>query len=223
MINTNNIIRNNRKLLTLTIDKQGRLLIKAPINMSEETILDFIRKKQNWIDSKQNMILNARSLHNDILSYSELLYLGTLYKPQFVENIKLVELNGECISIPLNTKIEKVKKLLIKWYKMQAEKVLVNRVEYFLQITNLKCNSVKLINSKCKWGTCDSKRNLAFNWRTVMLPHNIIDYIVVHEITHLVEMNHSGAFWEVIQALIPDYKSHRKLLKDSNYVLELFR
>ena len=223
MMDTDNIIRNNRKLLTLTIDKQGKLLIKAPFNMPEKTIMEFIAKKQNWIESKQRMIFNARTLHKDILSYNSLLYFGTLYKPQFVESVKQIEIDGENINIPILTKVEKVQKILVKWYKIQAEKALITRVEYFLQIMSLKCTSVKLINSKRKWGTCDSSGNLAFNWRTIMLPHKIIDYIVVHEITHILEMNHSKAFWEVVQAIVPDYKSRRQLLKSSNYILDLFR
>ena len=155
--------------------------------------------------------------------HNELLYLGTLYQPQFKDGLKQIEIEQGFINIPTKIKVDKVQKALIKWYRIQAEKALITRTEYFLQIMNLKCNTVRLINSKCKWGTCDAKGNLSFNWRIIMLPHKIIDYIVVHEITHLIEMNHSKAFWEIVQAIISDYKPKRQLLKDSNYILELFR
>jgi len=145
MINADNIIRNNRKLLTLTISNDGKLLIKAPTNMPEQTILNFVRQKQSWIESKQRMILNARNLHHSILSYNELLYLGTLYQPQFKDGLKQIEIEQGFINIPTKIKVDKVQKALIKWYRIQAEKALITRTEYFLQIMNLKCNTVRLI------------------------------------------------------------------------------
>ena len=83
--------------------------------------------------------------------------------------------------------------------------------------------SIKLANAKKRWGSCDSAGNILFNWRILMLPPVLIDYIIIHEFAHLVEMNHSSNFWEIVASIMPNWKENRELLKKSNFILTLFR
>ena len=86
----------------------------------------------------------------------------------------------------------------------------------------LEFEGVKIINSRAKWGSCDSKSNLSFNFKMLMLPPNLIDYIIIHELSHLLELNHSQKFWEIVGSVMPSYKKHRQLLKSSGFLLTLF-
>jgi len=83
--------------------------------------------------------------------------------------------------------------------------------------------SISLNNSKSKWGTCDSRRNIKLNFRLVMLPHKVIDYVIIHELSHIIEFNHSKNFYKIISTIMPSYKLQQKIIKEYDYVLRLFR
>ena len=87
----------------------------------------------------------------------------------------------------------------------------------------LEPKRVELSNSRRKWGTCDSEGVIAFNWRIIMLSPQLIDYVVVHELSHLMEMNHSPAFWAIVTAVLPNVKNLRNTLKNCNFILQQFR
>lgn len=101
----------------------------------------------------------------------------------------------------------------IKEYKKQARKIVLDRLEYYNQFYNLKYNKIFIRNQSTRWGSCSSARNLNFNYRICLLPAELADYLVVHELCHLAEMNHSRAFWTTVEKTIPDYKDRRKLLR----------
>ncbi|MCD4761024.1 M48 family metallopeptidase [bacterium] len=101
----------------------------------------------------------------------------------------------------------------IKKYKQQARALVEERLNYFNQFYNLEVKRISIRNQKSRWGSCSSKKNLNFNYRLALLPAEIADYIIVHELCHLAEMNHSKAFWALVARTIPDYKNRQKLLK----------
>ena len=87
----------------------------------------------------------------------------------------------------------------------------------------LEPSEVKLTNAKRKWGSCNSEQVISFNWRMIMLPPSLIDYIIVHELAHLIEMNHSSSFWAIVSAVLPNLKDCRASLKKCNFILQQFR
>ncbi len=118
------------------------------------------------------------------------------------------------VTIPDNSR-ETMLQLLEEWYRRQARKIITGRVEVFSQKLNLNCNRICIKGQKTRWGSCSSLKNLNFNWRLVMAPLVIIDYIVIHELSHLVEMNHSRKFWQLVENHCPEYKQHRKWLREN--------
>lgn len=101
----------------------------------------------------------------------------------------------------------------IKQYKQQARILVVKRLEYFNQYYNLEYNRIAIRNQKSRWGSCSSSKNLNFNYRLAILPIELADYIIVHELCHLHQMNHSQEFWQLVSQTIPDYKNRQKKLK----------
>jgi len=101
----------------------------------------------------------------------------------------------------------------IKDYKKQARKLVEERLKYFNKHYNLKYNRIAIRNQKSRWGSCSSSKNLNFNYRLAIIPLALADYIIVHELCHLREMNHSRAFWSLVAEVIPDYKNRQKKLK----------
>ena len=105
----------------------------------------------------------------------------------------------------------------------QAKEILKNRVNYFANLMQLLPQSLVLCNSKRIWGSCSKEADIKLNWRLVMLPPDLIDYVVVHELSHIVEFNHSKMFWKMVSSILPNYKERRALLKKGDFLLHLYR
>ena len=101
--------------------------------------------------------------------------------------------------------------------------MLKERLEYFANIMQIDYASVSINNSKSRWGSCDSNRNIKLNFRLIMLPHKTLDFVLVHELAHIIEFNHSKDFYKIISLVIPSYKLQQKQLKEHDYLLGLFR
>lgn len=111
-----------------------------------------------------------------------------------------------------------------QWYKekkKEARELFVQRIAHYEQITGLKVNRLRLSSAKTRWGSCSMAGNISLVWRLVMAPIEIVDYVIVHEIIHIRHPNHSKAFWDDVARIIPDYKKHRKWLKDNGYALSI--
>lgn len=98
-------------------------------------------------------------------------------------------------------------------FRLQARNIVEQRLEFFNRYYNFRFNKITIRNQKTRWGSCSTDRNLNFNYRIATLPQNLADYLVVHELCHLKEMNHSSRFWELVKKTIPDYKKLRKELR----------
>jgi len=109
----------------------------------------------------------------------------------------------------------------IEYYKAQAKKIIRERLKHFNQSYQFEYNRVSFRNQKTRWGSCSSQKNLSFNWRLILAPRDILDYVVVHELCHLKEMNHSKQFWQLVEVQIPDHKKRRKWLKENHCLLTI--
>lgn len=110
---------------------------------------------------------------------------------------------------------EYVKQVLIKWFRLQAANIYKARVDYYAEKLKVNYNRITIKEQKTRWGSCSSKGNLNFNWRVIMAPIEIVDYLVVHELCHLVHMNHSKEFWTLVQSSLPDYEKRQQWLKEN--------
>ena len=117
--------------------------------------------------------------------------------------------------------MSEAKKHLTAWYRIQAFKKIAERVNYYANIAQLRYKTVKLTSANKRWGSCSYKGSLNINWRLIMSPSNVLDYVVVHELVHLVEKNHSKQFWNKVQIILPDYKEYRNWLKQKGNMLVL--
>lgn len=100
-----------------------------------------------------------------------------------------------------------------------AGEVFLQRSRYFAELLNVHFNRITIREQKTRWGSCSSNRNLNFNWKLMLAPPEILDYVVVHELCHLKEMNHSPAFWHEVEQILPDYAQRKKWLKDNGWKL----
>lgn len=118
-------------------------------------------------------------------------------------------------------RLPQAKKVFTDWYKKQARVVLEERVAHFSGLHNFQPKSIKITSAQKRWGSCTSKGNLNFSWRLVLAPMEVVDYVVVHELAHLNQPNHSKKFWDLVLKILPDYKKQRKWLRDHDHQLVL--
>ena len=223
MLDPRNIIRTNKRTLSLMINAKGELIVHAPYHYPENKIFAFIKEKEDWIIKKQNAIRSNSYINPNVINYTIFLFLGKELTPLIAKDVKEIMISDNKLLIPAKFPSDKILSKVEKWYRKVASDVLVERVRYMAERLKLRPNEITTNNNKTRWGVCDSHGNIAINWRAIFLPPNLLDYIVVHELCHLLEFNHTPAFWQVVGNVLPDYQMLRKHLKCLNYLILLFR
>lgn len=222
MITPDYIERSNRRTLSLSVLKDGNVVVKAPINMKDETINRFVEEKQAWIREKLFLINKTISKFDDVIHYKKFLLYGNRYS-LLLDNVKKIETNDK-FQILISNKVEpdKILKTLKSWYKKVAKQILSERLAFIESRIKLKSNSLRIGDSKGRWGSCNSRGVICLNFRVIMLPPALIDYVIVHELCHLVEMNHSKAFWKLVSTFLPNVDNLKKAIKEYGFLLNLF-
>ncbi len=223
MINPDAIIKTNRRSISITISKIGEVIVHAPKRLPIEKIMSFVIDKESWITKKRNEIQSTLINNNELLNYKAFSFCGKKYVPCAVAGIKKIELSSTNLLVPEGLEKNELHLKIQKWYIKMANIVLGERIEYFANLMQLDYNTLVISNSKNRWGSCDLHGNIKINYRVIMLPHKLIDYIIIHELAHVIEMNHSKKFYNIIESIMPDYVTHRKQLKDYFFLLQLFK
>ena len=226
------IIRSKRKTITLIIDPEEGLLVRAPERITDRQIEQIVRQKSNWIIKKQEKLKRIKPVvEREFINGENLPFLGELYEIEVMESgeIKSVTVSLEdgifLIKVPHDLKgdnrKEEIKRRLVEWYKKEARSKYKERVEHYRKKLGVSYNKIFIRDQKTRWGSCSSKGNLNFNWRLIMAPLSIMDYIVVHELVHLIHPNHGRDFWKLVESVIPDYKEKKQWLRINGYRLKI--
>lgn len=211
------IIKQKRKTLSLKVDNDWQVIVKVPNYASKKNILDFLEKYKDWILEKQELVSkNTQKFEvwEKFLFFWEYFELKFDEKKKFFFDEKYFYTNLE--------NSEEIKKNFIKFYKKEAKKYIVDKTIEFSKILWLEFKEIKINSAKTRWWSCNSKKNINFSFRLILAPKLSIDYVIIHELAHLKEMNHSRQFWNLVdnycrQIWIWDYKKEQKWLKE-NYL-----
>ena len=216
-MNPNKIIRSKRKTLSLTINENAELIIRAPKRLSIEKIQDFINEKENWINRKKRLIENQ--IKDVTSNHNKLLYLGNLFPINVEQNAsKELFFTGEEF-IANSIEPDSLSLSIKKWYKNKFKEIALPRVAYFANKHNLMVNQVRIKNQKTMWGSCSSRNNINLNYLLLMAPMGVIDYVIVHELVHTIHRNHSTDFWDSVESIMPEFQEHKRWLKKNGYKL----
>ncbi len=217
------LLRSKRKTLSISI-ANGKVTVKAPLSASEEYIREFIDKKSGWINKKLAEHEKKTAFLGGVLDYTRALYLGVPYDILVTDKVKRVAIDGAAMLLPVKYGDGDLRiKPIAAVYKREAIKLLSARLYELSQATGMDYKSFRLTNAKGKWGSCDSDCNIMLNWRLIMIEPQLIDYVIVHELSHTVHHDHSAAFWKCVCEFYPDYKLARKKLKTYSALTLLYR
>jgi len=220
MIEIHKLVRSKRRTLSLIVETDGMLTVRAPLRMKEADIRQFIEEKKDWIKRKQAQALKDAPVPRQYLDGERFLYLGKEAPLRIVPDQKPALIMDKVFKLTKSAQPQ-AESVFEAWYKKQARMVLTERVKFFAQKYGFKVGKIRISSARTRWGSYSSKGTLSFTWRLVMAPLEIIDYVVLHELCHLKEMNHSRAFWERVETILPDYKRRRKWLKKNGGALRL--
>ncbi len=213
------------KNLRLQVSLENGLVIIVPEGFDSGTMNIYLRKKQDWILAKLDYYaLLKRDLAASKKSGWHVFYQGTEHRVKVHKAGSLVadtiEVAAGRIVITLGEGREKDPAAVLEHWMRSRARVLINqRVEAINGVLKLPFNRVTIKGQKTRWGSCSSLGNLNFNWRLVMAPPPVLDYIVIHELLHLIEPNHSQKFWALVGSVCPHYQTCRDWLKNNGHRL----
>lgn len=215
------LIRSKRKTVAIIVQRDGKVIVRAPLKASERQIRQFVESKIGWIREKKAQAQEQPpQTARQFTAGERFPYLGQEYALSVVPGAR-AGLHFEAgFSLNQNSQAEAAL-LFEKWYKTAARKVLTERVRFYAQKFGLKYQKIRISSARTRWGSCSSRGTLSFTWRLVMAPLEVVDYVVVHELAHLRQPNHSAAFWAEVAQMMPDYKIRRDWLKKNGRFLTL--
>ncbi len=211
----------NRKTLSIIIERDRRVVVRAPMNTSKELIEKEISKRKFLLFQKINhpQKYEIPKPKKEFVSGESLLFLGKHHKLEVVsdENEGILFDNKFYISKANQNKADQ---LFRKWYMKQAEEKIIPKAKLHARNIGVHYKAIKILDLKYRWGSCTPKDNINFNWRLVKAPVYVINYIIVHELAHLIEPNHTPKFWNIVSVQLPHYNKAKDWLKDNGHLLE---
>ena len=221
------VIRTDRKRSASIYLEGDGVRVRVPKGLPDGRVRELITRKSPWIRKKlKEAELKAPLKPREFVSGETFSYLG--------RNYRLKVLSGDTPSLKLRggyleanipgfsgTREEEVRSLLVGWYQRHARKRLEEKTRRYAKILQVEPGCVSVKDYKSRWGSCSATGNISYNWKIVMAPHRIVDYVVVHELCHLLEHNHSAAYWRHVERVIPDFQECGEWLRRNSEQLKI--
>ncbi len=219
------VIFSSRKTMAIQIERDGRITLRAPFHTEKESLEAFLDRQRKWVlthylkqlerlrtSATQGIGANGFQSGDVLRLYDWQITLkinripsGSRASIDYKENFLIINtpsLSPDFLSQCIGT-----------WYKKNGKAILIRRANFWAERMAVSYRNITLKEQKTRWGSCSALGNLNFNWKLLLMDPRLLDYVVVHELAHLREMNHSPAFWKIVETYIPDYKERRRALK----------
>lgn len=217
----NKIERSKRKTISLIVTENSELVVRAPLKVGLNYINDVVESKKNWILKKIEEQKQRYVAPKEYTEYTKLLYLGKEHNLEIIQNaIYAVKYEDNVFKISSDC-INHAKEYFELWYKKQARIYLTERLNSIAAEHNFVVNNVRISTADKRWGSCSSKTNINLSYKLIMAPISVIDYVIIHELAHTREMNHSTKFWAIVESIMPNYRQERLWLKQNGKKLDL--
>lgn len=212
-----------RKKVTITIERDRKVVVHAPDNASDEAITRIVQTKQHWIYEKtrhaQKYTGRPHPPGKELVSGESALYLGRSYR------IEVVDTESEHIQfdqrflIPA-TRVSRKKGAMRDWYIARAKERILPRVAKQARELGVSFGQAHIVDNRYRWGSCTVRDNINLNWRLIKAPMFVVDYVIAHELAHLLESNHTPRFWNIVKTQVPTMDKARDWLREHGQILE---
>jgi hypothetical protein len=218
------IVYSRRRTIGITVERDGSVIVRAPNGTSEEDIKRLVSTKARWISNK---VEHPQKYHNvvhppgkELISGESMLYLGRSYRIEITESSSgRIEFSDKFL-VPRSLG-DRSREEFRKWYRQAANEKLVPRVFDWAARLGVKPAQVEIAEVRYRWGSCTPASNVRLNWRLVKAPVPVSDYVIVHELAHLLESSHGDRFWSIVQSQVPRVEMSRAWLREHGELLEL--
>ncbi len=219
---TYTLIRSPRKSLGITIQRNNDIIIRAPEDCPIAIIDDFFNRKKLWIYQK---LAEKRLIEDELppkryVNGEGFLYLGKSYRLQLVDNGPPLKLSRGYFELNRNY-ADRGRETFIDWYRKHALPIIKKRMDIYRPILAVEPSDIRVLELKYRWGSCSSAGTINIHWKTILAPMPIVDYVVVHELVHLKEKNHTQRFREIMASVLNDYEKRKEWLKVNGNYLEI--
>jgi predicted metal-dependent hydrolase len=213
------IIRSVRRSISIQIRPDASVIVRAPVFVPMGIINRFIEEKKDWIElQKSKLTVRPKPDAKRYTNGEKLLYLGNPVTLAIGDH-QSIQVTHSQLQFPKFLEF-RIKEELSVWYISQARQLITERVVYNAKLMNVSYKNISFSDTKSKWGSCTHDNRLQFCWRLIMAPILVINYVVIHELAHTVEKNHSDDFWRKVRAYNPSYKQQIKWLKVHGELLQ---
>ena len=214
------VVRSRRKTADIVIERDGSVLVRVPRATSDDAIVEIVRAKRRWVykNLAEWRDLNATRVLREFRNGEGFLYLGRAYRLRLVtkQSESLVLRDGYFFlrrEIVESGGVKAAREAFQAYYSRRGRERIQQRVRYFEPKVGVSVKAIAVRELGHRWASCSSRGNLAFHWKCMMAPLTVIDYVVVHELCHLHHLNHSDAFWNEVDKVLPRYRDQKDWLR----------
>lgn len=215
------VVLSKRKTLTITIERDRSIVVKAPEGTSPEKIRKVVESRKLWLFEKASHAQKYRALPHppgkELVTGESIPYLGRQYRIELVDGDGEIQFEQKFL-VP-RTLVDK-STALRNWFKARAEEKILSRVAMHARNLGVTYKDIRIGDGKYRWGSCTPSDNVILNWRLIKAPMFVIDYVVVHELAHLLEQNHTPRFWNIVRAQAPSMEKAKTWLMEHGAMLE---
>ncbi|QDT59462.1 hypothetical protein SV7mr_19690 [Stieleria bergensis] len=209
--------RSDRKTASIYIERDGQVSVLVPKGLSKARIEELLESKRKWIYRNQAEWhdLNATRVQREYVNGEGFLYLGRTYRLKLVDqqDEPLMLKNGYFCLMSNNGSVPDADSAFKEFYRTKGKDRIPDRVAFFERRMGVKSKSITVMELKNRWASCTPGGKLNFHWKCMMAPPTVLDYIVVHELAHLIHANHTEAFWNEVDKVLPDYGDRKEWLR----------
>ena len=207
---------NRRRSIGLCINNHG-LTVNVPLRASEKWLHDVLQNKAHWVIKKLEGWQAKKPVPPQWRDGQPLFFIGEVITLRVVVSLfatpPLLKDTQLFVHVTDDANEALIEQTVTQWYQREAKNLFNECVAHFAPLMNVAPRMVKLSSARAQWGSCTTRGDVRLNWQLIKMPLHLIDYVVVHELAHLIEMNHSTAFWQVVENACPDYAKRRRELK----------
>ena len=217
------LIRSKRKTVSIHVERDGSVSARIPETISEEEILKVLKSKEYQIHKNlaQWSQLNQTKVERNYVNGQSFLYLGRNYRLQIIENKFETLIFSKGYFYLSSFKKNNARELFISFYKEKLNEKLKPILKRYQGQLDVNPKEIKVMELQNRWASCTASGNVNFHWKCAMAPIDVLNYIVVHELTHLIHPNHTTAFWNEIDKVLPNYEKQIQWLKTNGAGMDL--
>jgi len=216
-----------RKTLSISVERDGSVIVAAPREVTADAITKYVRSKRLWIHQKLSLKSqrNKEKVQREFVNGQGFLYLGKSYRLKLLKDgnndtaVPKSKLPGQLhfhrgyFELP-ETELSRAREHFIDWYKKRTEELLKTRIPRYAERVGAEVKIFRVLDLKNRWASYGTKGTLNFNWRSVMAPIWVFDYILVHELAHMIQKGHTKEFWQIVGRVMPEYQEYAAWLQE---------